>query len=282
VQFLFLLLFTLSSWAADLAVPALTSPVMDEAGLLSEGDKKALSDYAYEIYTHGGPQIQVFIVNDLQGHAIEDFSIKVAEKWQLGTKEKDNGLLILISKADRKVRIEVGNGIEGEITDYDSNQYISKILVPSFREQAYAAGLQAVMSQVATKFNIKTEGKTPQFVRRRPRPSHVSGPFGKVLPIFLVVVVLCAFIFRNRVSRGIFTGAGMAGAGFFLVPGLGIGAALFFFIGLIIGLIGVGNILYALAASGGGRGGGFGGGSSGGGWGGGGGGFSGGGSSGSW
>ena len=114
--------------AAELQLPNLSSPVMDLAGLMSEADKKDLSDLAYEIYAHNGPQITVLTVPDLQGYPIEEFSIRVAEKWQLGTKEKDNGLLVVISKQEREMRIEVGNGIEGEVTDYDTAKYTRGIL----------------------------------------------------------------------------------------------------------------------------------------------------------
>ena len=79
---------------------------MDEAGFLTPEQKQDLSQLAYEINTHQGPQITILTVPDLQEYAIEDFSIRVAEKWQLGTKEKDNGLLIVIAKAEHKMRIK--------------------------------------------------------------------------------------------------------------------------------------------------------------------------------
>jgi uncharacterized protein len=128
---------------------------MDEAALLSAEEREDLNQLAYEIYTHQGPQITIFIVNDLQGLGIEEFSIKVVEKWQLGTKEKDNGLLIVIAKAERKMRIEVGQGLEGDITDYESNQYIKNILAPAFKEGAFHQGLRLVLEDMARKFNIQ-------------------------------------------------------------------------------------------------------------------------------
>src|SRR4051812_10772539 len=103
-----LILFSwMNVWSAELQIPALTSPVMDLANFLSEADRKDLADLAYEIHTHQGPQITILTVPDLQGYPIEDFSIAVAEKWQLGTKKAGNGLLITISRSERQMRIEV-------------------------------------------------------------------------------------------------------------------------------------------------------------------------------
>lgn len=255
---------------------------MDLAGFLSPPEQKDLANFAYEIYTHKGPQITVLMVPDLQGYPIEEFSIRVAEKWQLGTKKEGNGLLIIISKAERRVRIEVGEGIEGEITDYESNQYINQIIVPAFKARDFHGGLKAVMEDVAAKFNIKAATESG-IVRRAPVKK--TGPIGKLFPFLVIALVLMHVILRKRpIARGLFTGAGFLGGGYLF--GLGMGALSLFVIGLILGLVGINNILYALASGQGGsgryHGGGGGGFSGGGGWSGGGGGFSGGGSSGSW
>jgi uncharacterized protein len=278
--FSLILILSLNVWGAEIQIPALNSPVMDEAGFLTPEQKQDLSQLAYEINTHQGPQITILTVPDLQEYAIEDFSIRVAEKWQLGTKEKDNGLLIVIAKAEHKMRIEVGNGIEGEITDYESNQYINNILTPAFKAGDFHGGLKAVMLDVAQKFNLKlSEGN--RYVRRAPRSSSIPAPLRVAFPFLIGVLILGQIILGKKpVARGIFTGAGMAGVGFFVgAAGLAM-IGFMFLMGLLIGLIGLQNLLFALAAGSSHRGGGSGGG--GGSWGGGGGGFSGGGSSGSW
>jgi uncharacterized protein len=257
---------------------------MDEAGLLAPDEREALGALAYEIHTNKGPQITVLTVPDLQGYPVEEFSIRVAEKWQLGTKKEGNGLLILVSKAERKVRIEVGEGIEGEVTDYEANQYINNVLVPAFKQGQFYEGLRAVMEDIAGTFNLNLEDQS-RFVRRA--PVRVGGGLDRIFPIIIVVLVLGhIFIRRSRVGRGLFSGLGMAGAGWFFFPGIGLGVVLLFFLGLFLGAAGVNNAMYAASSGrrspwggGGFGGGGFGGG---GGWGGGGGGFSGGGSSGNW
>jgi uncharacterized protein len=279
-----LLFLGLNAWGEELQIPALTSPVMDSAGMLTPQEREDLSQFAYEIYTNNGPQIQIFTVPDLQGYAIEDFSIKVAEKWKLGTKKAGNGILILIAKADKQMRIEVGEGIEGEITDFDTSQYTRKIFPEYFRRGDFHGGLRLFMEDVAKRFNIKSSEENPYV--RRVAPARQGTPFGGgALLLFIGVLVVSYLVARRKpVLRGILSGAGMAGVGWLMIPGIGTAIFFLLIVGFLIGVIGIGNILMGLAMSGGrggyGGGGGFGGG--GGGWGGGGGGFSGGGSSGSW
>lgn len=118
-------LLFISFTAQALEVPVLRSPVMDQAGVLSKDKKNALETDIRHIWEQEKQvQISVLIIQSLEGESIEDYSMKVAEKWQLGTKNEDNGLLILIAMQDRKMRIEVGNGIEGVITDSKSGRMI--------------------------------------------------------------------------------------------------------------------------------------------------------------
>jgi uncharacterized protein len=276
-----ILLFLSSSvWAQEIKLPALRSPVMDQAGLLNESEREALAEFAYEIHAHQGPQITILIVPNLQGLAIEDFSIRVAEKWQLGTKEKGNGLLITIAQQERQMRIEVGEGIEGEITDFEANQYIKEILTPAFQKGNFYFGLRAVMEDIGQKFNPELAQSQSSLVRRSKSP-HANNTFNIFFLVALVILVIGHIALGQRTSaRGVFSGLGMTGTGFFLIPGIGGGALLvLFLLGLGIGLIGLQNILFAMAS---GRHRGGSGGFGGGGWSGGGGGFSGGGASGRW
>ncbi len=278
-----LILFSwINVWAAEVQVPALTSPVMDLAQMMSEAEREDLRNLAYEINTHQGPQITVLTVPDLQEFPIEDFSIRVAEKWQLGTKEKGNGLLVIIAKAERMVRIEVGQGIEGEITDYDTGNYTRKIFPQYFKRGDFHGALRVFMEDVATKFNITPQATKTRLVRRA--PARRSGPLNMALPFMVVAFVVANIVMSKRAfGRGALSAASVAGVGWFMLPGLGLGVVILAIIGFLLGLVGLSNLLFALAAGGGGRGGGGGfGGGGGGGWSGGGGGFSGGGSSGSW
>jgi len=286
VQFVFslILILSVSVWGADIQIPTLSSPVMDEAGFLSTEEREDLSQLAYEINTHKGPQISILTVNDLQGYAIEDFSIRVAEKWKLGTKEKGNGLLILIAKTEKQMRIEVGQGIEGEITDYESNQYIRNILAPAFKKGLFHDGLRLVLQDIAQKFNIELQPSSGHIRRstRAPTAIKIPEPLRKAFPFLIGILVVGHLLLNNKPGfRGLFTGTCLASVSIFM--GVEILFIIFIFIiGLLVGIIGLHNILFAILSNGGRGGGGFGGGSSGGSWSGGGGGFSGGGSSGNW
>ncbi len=279
-----LLFFSLNTSGAEtLQLPALTSPVMDLAGLMSESEQAELANLAYEIHTNQGPQITILTVKDLQGDEIENFSIAVAEKWQLGSKEKDNGLLVIISKAERKVRIEVGNGIEGEITDYDTAKYTRGVFPQYFKTGNFYQGLRIFMDDVAAKFNIQTSGQGRRYIRRAPRSTRFGIGEYLIAAIF-AILAFGSILFKGRpVARGVFTGLGFTAVSLFMGVAVGMMVAVFVF-GLVLGIVGVGNFLTALLLSraGYGRGGFGGGGFGGGGWGGGGGGFSGGGSSGGW
>ena len=261
----------------EVKVPALTSPVVDLAGFLSEAQRDDLSSLAYEIYTNKGPQITVLTVPDLQGFAIEDFSIRVAEKWQLGTKEQGNGILVVISKEERQVRIEVGEGIEGDLTDYETTAYTRDVFPRYFKAGDFHGALRMFMEDVAKKFNVQMSEGGMRYVQRAPR-RHTSSLFEGILPFLVIGFVFINMIFRRRpFARGLVSGLGMAGISWLLAPALGFMIIVIFVVGFLFGMAGINNMFMG---RGGGFGGGFGGG--GGGWGGGGGGFSGGGSSGSW
>jgi uncharacterized protein len=253
---------------------------MELGNFINDSEEKDLAQLAYEIQTHQGPQIAILTVPDLQGYAIEDFSIRVAEKWQLGSKEKDNGLLIVLSRAERMVRIEVGNGIEGEITDYDSTRFTKEIFPQFFKRSEFHAGLRLFLEDVATRFNIKITGQSRRYLRR----TQNNGRMNIFIMLFIGILAFGSILFgKNTLLRGLFTGIGFAGVSAFLGLAL-VSLVLTFIVGLVLGLVGMGNLLTAIASGHGGNryGGGGGWSSGGGGWSGGGGGFSGGGSSGRW
>jgi uncharacterized protein len=276
------LFFTIYSLGSELEIPALNSPVMDEAGFLNGSEKEDLSQLAYEIFTHQGPQITIFTVDNLQGHSIEDFSIRVAEKWKLGTKKSGNGLLIVIARSERQMRIEVGEGIEGEITDYEANQYIRTILNPAFKQGDFYGGLKAVLIDISQKFNIQIKTDQKMLRRKAPQPNLPQGCHFLFI-IGLIILTLAQVLFRKHsIARGFASGLSLASAGFFIGAFEIASIVILFLVGLIIGFVGLHNLLYQLASGSSHRRYGGGGGFGGGGWSGGGGGFSGGGSSGNW
>ncbi len=236
---------------AATAVPELTGPVVDQAGLLSGPERRRLEGLARAARAvHGGTgvQLQYLLVPSLEGQPIEDFSIRVAEAWKLGTKGEDNGVLVTVAVKDRAVRIEVGGGLEGGLTDAQSSRIIRAVIAPAFRERRFGDGLYDAGLQILS----ATGGLPPEVARRQAaRPSHESRGGGLVVVALIIgfLVLRSVLGFSGRRRRGFWGGGPFIGGGW---------------------------------GGGGFGGGGFGGGGGGGGWSGGGGGFSGGGSSGSW
>ena len=284
-----LFLFSFLSWGADVQVPQLTSPVMDLAGLFNESEASDLANLAYEIHTNKGPQITVLTVPTLNGIEIEDYSMSVAEKWQLGTKQAGNGILVVIAKQEHKVRIEVGEGIEGDLTDYETAKYTREVFPQYFRRGDFYPAVRIFIEDMAKKFNITLgDESSSRMIRRAPMRHAGNGLSVAFLPLLLGFIFI-NLILRNRPGpRGLVSGLAGAGISWFFIPGIGLGLIIvFFIISGLFGLIGISNLLNGATMGGGSYrggfgGGGFGGGGGGGGWSGGGGGFSGGGSSGDW
>ncbi len=146
---LVLLLSSFHLTFAQKAVPELWSQrVHDEAKVLSASvvDQLELQLKEYEDSTSN--QIAILIISSLEGDVLEDYSLRVAEKWQLGSKKNDNGVLLLIAVDDHKMRIEVGQGLEGVLTDAHSNRIIRNEMAPNFRRGDYDAGVNAAVNSM--------------------------------------------------------------------------------------------------------------------------------------
>ena len=129
--------------SADVVVPQLTGRVVDQTGTLSSGDIAALSQKLSDFETRKGSQIAVLIVPTTDPEAIEQFSIRVAEAWKIGRKKVDDGAILVVAKNDHHLRIEVGYGLEGVLTDVTSRRIIDEVITPKFREGDFAGGISA-------------------------------------------------------------------------------------------------------------------------------------------
>ncbi|WP_414703781.1 TPM domain-containing protein [Povalibacter sp.] len=281
-----LLLCAVTSFA-QVAVPPLTAPVMDQTRTLTPSQISSLEQTIRDLYQRKGSQITVLIVPTTQPEAIEQYSIRVVDSWKLGRKDIADGVLLLVAKDDRAVRIEVGYGLEGAIPDVIASRIVQQVIVPRFRQGDYYGGI----SQGVARLVALIEGEVlpePQQGEQR----SVQG-IGSLLPMLFVLVVIGGGILR-RLFGG-FGGAGVIGgiAGVIAyvltsVIGVAIGTALLAFIFTLFGGGGgFGGGGWSSHRRGGGLGGGWGGGFGGGGlggggWSGGGGGFGGGGASGRW
>jgi uncharacterized protein len=139
------LLALLLCWAfaafAQVAVPPLSGRVVDQTGTLSSDDIASLTQKLREFEARKGSQVAVLIVPTTQPEEIEQYSIRVAEAWKIGRKKVDDGAILLVAKNDRKLRIEVGYGLEGALTDVTTRRIIDEIITPKFRSGDFAGGI---------------------------------------------------------------------------------------------------------------------------------------------
>lgn len=138
--FLSVVLLVLSTAiAAD--VPYLTGRVTDNAGVLSAQSRKALTEKLKAHEERTGNQVAVLTIPTLDGEGIEEYAVRVFEAWKLGQKGKDNGVLMIVVPGDRRMRIEVGYGLEGVLTDLMAGRIIQHVMTPRFRNGDYDGGI---------------------------------------------------------------------------------------------------------------------------------------------
>ncbi|MDP2156509.1 MAG: TPM domain-containing protein, partial [Nitrospirota bacterium] len=135
--------------AHALEVPKLTGYVNDYAGMLSSQAKATLEQELRAFELSDSTQIVIVTIPSLQGEVLEQFSLKIAEAWKIGQKGKDNGIIFLVSKEDRKLRVEVGRGLEGKLTDLMAGRIIDLVVKPKFKrgefDNGFIAGVHALI-----------------------------------------------------------------------------------------------------------------------------------------
>ena len=145
------LVFVLSWLApthAQVPVPALTGHVSDQTGTLTAEQKATLEQTLVAFEAKKGSQLAVLVIATTAPEEIEQYALRVAEKWKLGRKRVDDGAIVVVAKSDRAVRIEVGYGLEGALTDVASKRIISETMLPQFRTQDYFGGISAGLAQI--------------------------------------------------------------------------------------------------------------------------------------
>jgi uncharacterized protein len=139
--FLFVCLGLLSSPVYALDIPSLDSPVIDEVGTLGAGAQQQLTKTIEELRNKTGIQLQVYVIKSLEGDSIDSVAIQVFDKWKLGDEKTDRGLLFLIAPNEMRMRIEVGQGLEGDMPDVIGKRIISDVVRPYFQRGEYGLGV---------------------------------------------------------------------------------------------------------------------------------------------
>lgn len=260
-------------------VPELSAHVTDTTGTLTAAEQSALERTLAEFEQRKGSQLAVLIVASTEPEAIEQYSIRVVDRWKLGRKNVDDGALLLLAKDDRALRIEVGRGLEGALTDAMSSRIINDTMVPLLRQGQYAAAIEAGVRQI---IKVIDGEPLPEPDRTWQKPGGLSNALPALIVFFLIGSSILRAVFGRTVGAAL-SGGGLGLALYLLGQVLAVAAGLGV-LGFVIALLmGVAPRGWMMGGRGGGfGGGGFGGGFGGGGFGGGGGGFGGGGASGRW
>jgi uncharacterized protein len=273
---------TLSGIArAEVPVPALEARVTDLTGTLSAQQKADLESRIAAYEARRGSQIAVLMLPSTKPEEIEQYSIRVAEAWKIGRKGVDDGLILVVAKQDRRLRIEVGYGLEGAIPDSIARRVIEERIAPRFRDGDFYGGVRDGIDQLIKL--AEGEKLSPPQARTDSRQSSPDNWFDYVIPaiVFIVIAGGALKAVLGRFPGSVATGAGLGLISWFMF-GFGIAAAAAV-IAFLLAFTNTGTGRGGRWSSGGGIGGGSWGGGSSSGWsGGGGGGFGGGGSSGRW
>jgi uncharacterized protein len=190
--------------ARALDVPPLQGRVNDHAGVLSAADKAQLEARleAYERKT--GHQLAILIVPSLEGDPLEDFTVRVGEAWQLGRKGADDGVILFVAVNDRKIRIEAGYGLEGDLPDAMAGRIVREVIAPSFRAGDIPGGIARGVSAITAATGGEGEALPPQQRARRDNSRGIS-------PYFLLVIVLFLFLGGGRGMGGFIVGSALGG-----------------------------------------------------------------------
>ncbi|TDJ09112.1 MAG: TPM domain-containing protein, partial [Deltaproteobacteria bacterium] len=184
IKFFLIFLFSFNLNAKE--VPKLLGPVMDQAGLIRNEIKLALTKRLKEFKAETGNQVQILTIKSLEGESIEGYSIKVVDKWKLGSEKADNGILFLISSKDRRMRIEVGQGLEGVLPDALVGRITDTVRI-DFKKGHYEQGIVHGTSLILSAIKGNLEGIVP-------RKKHLD--FAFYVPLVFVILWLWLTFFR--------------------------------------------------------------------------------------
>lgn len=187
------LLFTGQDVHAEVPVPPLTARVIDETGTLTDEQRVSLEQTLKDFETRKGSQISVLIVPTTQPETIEQYSMRVVEQWKLGRQKVDDGALLIVAKSDRTLRIEVGYGLEGVLTDATSNRIIYETIVPRFRQGDFYGGIAAGVDSIIG----VVSGEPLPAPQRREEQDGLRG----LLPALFIMAVVAGGVLRAILGR---------------------------------------------------------------------------------
>ena len=255
--------------AVQVPVPTLAAQVTDQIGMLDPTQRATLEGTLRAYAERTGTQIGILLIATTEPEAIEQYGIRVADAWKLGRKNVDDGVILIVARDNppslRRLRLEVGRGVQGTLTDAQSNRILQDVIAPHFRQKDYYGGLVAATSALQTLLDQEHLPAAPTAAAAKRSTASDNVSLADLLPILVILMVGIAMM-RSRMRGG---GSALSSNGWGRTAGVIIGSQ-------------IGNAIGRSGGFGGGGGGFGGGGGGGGGFSGGGGGFDGGGASGNW
>lgn len=217
----FLVLFSNVAFAADLPKPTKNFFVNDFANVISNADEEKMQQQGEALFKECGAQVVVVTVKSLNGEDLESYSLNLARSWRIGSDKNDDGILLLLAVDERKVRIEVGYGLEGAFPDSKTGRILDTYGVDRFKKNDFSTGLAAVYDSLINEVYIEkgldpADGYTPV-------EDYSLTTKEKVITYGIIALIVLAFIFTNRGKRkrgfvyyggGGFSGSGSSGGGF--------------------------------------------------------------------
>lgn len=211
----FLVLFTNVAFAADLPKPTKNFFVNDFANVISNADEEKMQQQGEALFKECGAQVVVVTVKSLNGEDLESYSLNLARSWRIGSDKNDDGILLLLAVDERKVRIEVGYGLEGALPDSKTGRILDTYGVDRFKKNDFSTGLAAVYDSLVNEVYIEkgldpADGYTPV-------EDYSLTTKEKVITYGIIALIVLAFIFTNRGKRKrgfVYYGGGFGGGGF--------------------------------------------------------------------
>ena len=210
LAFIFTTPFVCADTFAEDSLPALSGRVVDNANLLSPEIRTSLTEKLASLEDKTGDQIVVATLPTLSGHDIETFANSLFRRWALGQKQINNGVLLLIAPSERHVRIEVGYGLEGVLTDALSSTIINTIILPNFRQDNFEKGIVegvAAISDILTGSKADFDARIHDYqqieqerIRQQQKQDMIANTVAVLIFLFFVVLPVLASIFGTKVG----------------------------------------------------------------------------------
>lgn len=231
LAFIFITSFLCADTFAEDSLPALSGRVVDNADLLSPAERASLTEKLSSLEEKTGAQIVVATLPTLSGHDIETFANSLFRRWALGQKQMNNGVLLLIAPSERQVRIEVGYGLEGVLTDALSSTIINAIILPNFRQDNFEKGIVegvAAIVEVLTGSKADFDARVHEYqqieqerLKQQQRQDMIANTVAVLIFLLFVVLPILASIFGTKVGPRRYRWLGIVFVLWFLGSGRG-------------------------------------------------------------